>query len=245
MSLRRGSTRARPSAASPNSSGSRRGPGRLAVGLGTVGVLALCSLGAAAGVHAAGGDEAAPASIIAKILGTYETDDGEIGTDASGVQPIPDGGSGDGRDDGSGRDPDPDAPATDAPATPEPTPGDDADPDDGDPDDATPEPDGTPSPDPDQGSPAPVDPSDPMSPEYNPYTTQGDPAYVTDAEKSAWLGREAVVRTCMADAGFEYLDWQWWLGGSPQPAGQSPDDAAAWSTALRGDGSTSGCRGAG
>ncbi|MGI9823700.1 hypothetical protein [Agromyces sp. Marseille-Q5079] len=82
-----------------------------------------------------------------------------------------------------------------------------------------------------------------MSPEYNPYTTEGDPAYVTDAEKSAWLGREAVVRECMAAAGLEYLDWQWWQGGSPQPAGQSPDEAAAWSAALRGAGGVDdGCR---
>jgi hypothetical protein len=189
-------------------------------------VLALCSLGAVAGVHAAGGDDAAPASIIAKILGTYDAA-GEMGTDASELRPVA------GEEAGSGERP----PAAEAPATPQPSP---------DGPSATPAPTPAPTPNPTPDAPAPVAPTDPMSPEYNPFTTEGDPAYVTDAEKSAWLGREAVVRACMADAGFEYLDWQWWLGGSPQPVGQSPDEAAAWAAALRGSGGVDdGCRAAG
>ena len=197
------------------------------MGLGTVGVLALCTLGATVGVHAAGGDDAAPAAMVAKILDSYEAGDGAIGTDASGLQPIPGeqaGSSGGGR--GGASD---DSPSNDRSSTRDDPPG------------AAPS--RTPDPGADAPAPPPVDPTDPMSPEYNPYTTPGDLAYVTDAEKSAWLGREAVVRSCMSDAGFEYLDWTWWLGGSPQPAGQSPDEAAAWSTALRGAGEAGGgCR---
>ncbi|QTX05934.1 hypothetical protein [Agromyces archimandritae] len=90
------------------------------------------------------------------------------------------------------------------------------------------------------------DPADPMSPKYNPYTTPGDPAFVSDAERRAWLGREAVVRECMADAGFEYLEWQWWFGGSPQPQNLG-SATAAWMQALRGSGSGSaeGCEAVG
>ncbi|SFR90460.1 hypothetical protein SAMN05428970_3672 [Agromyces sp. CF514] len=189
--------------------------------LGAAGVLALCALGATAGVHAAGGDDASPAVLLAKVLGTDRASDGDVGTDASGVRPIGDAGGAQG---GRGDDSPPQTPAP----TPRPTP------------DAAP----APAPDPGDGAPdEPLDPSDPMSPEYNPYLVPGDPAFVGDDEKSAWLGREAVVRSCMADAGYQYLDWQWWLGGSPQPDGLSADEAAAWSTALRGaPDSGDGCR---
>ncbi|GAA1960088.1 hypothetical protein GCM10009717_28530 [Agromyces allii] len=190
-------------------------------------MLALCALGATAGVHAAGGDDASPAVLLAKVLGPDRASEGDIGTDASGVRQIGGGASGEGGED-PGR-----APVqTPAPApVPAPTP------------DAAPEP--TPNPDDDAPGPpdAPLDPSDPMSPDYNPYLVPGDPAFVSDDEKSAWLGREAVVRTCMADAGFEYLDWQWWLGGSPQPADLTADEALAWSNALRGSSTADdGCR---
>ncbi|MWB99147.1 hypothetical protein [Agromyces seonyuensis] len=76
--------------------------------------------------------------------------------------------------------------------------------------------------------------TDPMSPEYNPYTTVGDPAYLTEGVRREWLGQEAVVRDCMSAAGFEYLPWQWWYGGSPLPTGLSADEEAAWYAAYAG-----------
>ncbi|MFF2372280.1 hypothetical protein [Agromyces sp. NPDC058110] len=186
--------------------------------IGLAGVIAMCGLGATAGVHAAGGDDASPAVLLAKVLGSDQEPEG-LGTDASGVRPIDEGPEGQGADGAP-----PEVAPTDAPApTATPAP----------PADTAPPVDPAPAPDGDAPDQA-LDPSDPLSPEYNPYTTVGDPAYVTDDQKATWLGREAVVRTCMADAGFEYLDWQWWLGGSPQPADLSTDAAAAWTAALRG-----------
>ncbi|ANJ28410.1 hypothetical protein [Agromyces aureus] len=236
MSLRRGITRRRAASTTRTADGTgpdrartpaRRGPSAKVLGIGAAGVLALCALGATAGVHAAGGDDASPAVLLAKVLGPSGTSNGDIGTDASGVRPIGDGASDQGGD-RSGR-----APAKTPPPAPVPTP------------DATPAPTPTPPPPVDDApdGPEPRDPSDPLSPEYNPYLTPGDPAFVSDDEKAAWLGREAVVRSCMADAGFEYLDWQWWLGGSPQPAGLTADEATAWSNALRGSANADdGCR---
>ena len=237
MSLRRGIVRRRRTPATRTQSGTGRdraqkstgrGLSGRAIGFGAAGVLALCALGATAGVHAAGGDDLSPAVILSKVIGTDRADEGDVGTDASGVRQI-DGGAADAGGD-AGSDPAPTQPPVATPAPPAEAP-----------------PTAAPTPAPDPvvpGPPAePLDPSDPMSPEYNPYTTVGDPAFVGDDEKSAWLGREAVVRSCMADAGFEYLDWQWWLGGSPQPVGLSADDAAAWSIALRGSPETDdGCR---
>lgn len=240
MSLRRGIVRHRPTAptrttrgtGARRARGTRRGPGARAIGFGAAGVLALCALGATAGVYAAGGDDASPAAILAEVLGTDRATDSGLGTDASGARPID--GSAEGGDDGEGG---PGTAPTQPPstATPDPPLADEAP--------ATPDP--TPAPDPDAPPPpsGDLDPGDPLSPEYNPYLTPGDPAFVSDEEKSAWLGREAVVRACMADAGFEYLDWQWWLGGSPQPAGLTADEAVAWSNALRGTPETDdGCR---
>ncbi|MET4160122.1 hypothetical protein [Agromyces sp. PvR057] len=232
MSLRRGIVRHRRAHATRTPSGTGpdrarnsapRGLSRRVIGFGAAGVLALCALGATAGVHAAGGDDASPAVILAKVLGTDRAADGDVGTDASGVRPV--GGATDADEPG-------DAPSDQAPPTAPAPP-------------AAPAPTPAPGTDPVVPGPPtePLDPSDPMSPEYNPYLTVGDPAYVDDDERSAWLGREAVVRSCMADAGFEYLDWQWWLGGSPEPVGLSGDETAAWSNALRGSPETgAGCR---
>ncbi len=84
-------------------------------------------------------------------------------------------------------------------------------------------------------TPAPRDPADPMSPEYNPYLVEGDPAYVTEDTRRQWLGQQEVVRQCMRDAGFEYLDWQWWEEGNPMPAGLSTGAQEAWFAAFRGE----------
>ena len=76
--------------------------------------------------------------------------------------------------------------------------------------------------------------SDPMSAAYNPYTTPGDPQYVTDEDKVTWFALQDVIRSCMAEAGQAYLDFKWWEGGDPQPARQSQDEKIAWSTAMYG-----------
>ena len=76
--------------------------------------------------------------------------------------------------------------------------------------------------------------SDPMSAAYNPYTTPGDPQYVTDADKVTWFALQDVIRSCMADAGLVYLDFEWWEGGDPQPSRQSQDEKITWSTAMYG-----------
>ncbi|QEO14676.1 hypothetical protein FLP10_09840 [Agromyces intestinalis] len=226
---------------------SRPSPRRLAV-IGAATLALLCGAGFAIGAHAAFGDHDGPAVLMAHpgVL-PWERDavssrpgDGEPrqidaapGTDPTDppgatAEPTP----------SPGPTPNPSTPPTPAPA-PGPTPG--------------PSPDETPAPTP---TPAPThppvstDPTDPMSPKYNPYTTPGDPAYVTDDAKSAWLGRQTVVRQCMTDAGFDYLDWLWWEGGSPMPQGLDADAEAAWMHALRGDGSqegdwqSAGCEGA-
>lgn len=143
----------------------------------------------------------------------------------------------------------PDAPGGERPGAPGPgDPGDPAEPPAEGAPPTTPDPEPTPTPgdptvppseDPGDGRPTPtppptLDPSDPMSPAYNPYTTPGDPAYVDDDAKRAWLGQEAVVRACMAEAGFEYVEWQWWYGGSPVPDGLDAAGLEAWMRALRG-----------
>jgi hypothetical protein len=73
-----------------------------------------------------------------------------------------------------------------------------------------------------------------MDPDYNPYLEPTDPEYVTPEERSEWLGQQVVIRECMADAGFDYLDWHWWLGGSPQPRGLDYETSVLWTKALYG-----------
>ena len=62
------------------------------------------------------------------------------------------------------------------------------------------------------------------------------------AEREAWLRFQQVVRTCMADAGHEYLYWEWWSPGSDpsnrfpaMPDDLTPEEFAAWELALYGD----------
>ena len=38
----------------------------------------------------------------------------------------------------------------------------------------------------------------------------------------------------MADAGFDFLEWQWWLGGSPQPTDLDFETSVLWTQALYG-----------
>jgi hypothetical protein len=174
-------------------------------------VAALCAVAVGFGAYAAMGDGAGPAAL-----------GGQIGIAASGgpngdavAEGAPEAGDVDGT-------PVTEPPAADAPPGTQPP--------------AT-QPPGTPQPSqpPVATEPPARDPSDPMSPAYNPYTTPGDPAFVTEAARMAWLGRQAVIRDCMGQAGFEYLEWQWWEGGTPMPAGLGAAAEAAWMAALRGD----------
>ncbi|WP_395245145.1 hypothetical protein ACGGZK_04925 [Agromyces sp. MMS24-K17] len=196
-----------------------------AVAVAGAAVVAVCAIAFGIGVHAAVGDHDGPGVLLAHpgIAPSDPAVDGSGGSLADGRGSADDAGDDERPIDGS----------------PAPTPA------------PTPVPGPTPAPTPDAGTPAPThprvstDPTDPMSPRYNPYVTPGDPAFVTDEAKRAWLGRQAVVRACMAEAGFSYLEWQWWFGGSPLPPNLDAAGEAAWMAALRGSGgadaSTGGC----
>ncbi|MEF3404530.1 hypothetical protein [Agromyces sp. CCNWLW203] len=70
--------------------------------------------------------------------------------------------------------------------------------------------------------------------DYNPYLDPLSDQYVTPEARSEWLGKQVVIRECMADAGFDFLEWQWWLGGSPQPTGLDYETSILWTQALYG-----------
>lgn len=64
----------------------------------------------------------------------------------------------------------------------------------------------------------------------------------TPQEQERWLAFQQVVRDCMAEAGQEYLYWEWWNPGPDtsnrfpaMPADLSPDEVAAWQRALNGN----------
>lgn len=76
--------------------------------------------------------------------------------------------------------------------------------------------------------------SGPTGPEYNPYLDPLSDEYVTPEARSEWLGKQVVIRECMADAGYDFLEWQWWLGGSPQPTGLDFETSVLWTQALYG-----------
>lgn len=78
-------------------------------------------------------------------------------------------------------------------------------------------------------------------PATNPYLDPASPQYVPEADRVAWLEGQQRVRECMTAAGYEYLDWQWWEGGSPKPAGLDESAATAWEFALQGDEGSAGC----
>jgi hypothetical protein len=150
---------------------------------------------------------------------------GEAGAadDAGGQAPPPPGS-------GSHGTPPTAAPRSGAPATPTPTPT--AKP--------TPKPTPTPAPKTPTATPAPG-PYDPAfgrapggpSPDATPPNAQ---------EQQDWLAFQQIVRECMADAGQEYLYWEWWNLDPdasnrfpPMPADLTADQYAAWELALYGD----------
>ncbi len=70
--------------------------------------------------------------------------------------------------------------------------------------------------------------------DYNPYLDPQSDQYVTPEARSEWLGKQVVIRECMADAGYDFLEWQWWLGGSAQPTGLDFETSVLWTQALYG-----------
>lgn len=75
---------------------------------------------------------------------------------------------------------------------------------------------------------------DPNSADYNPYLDPLNEQFVTPEQRSEWLGKQVVIRECMDAAGFEFLEWQWWIGGSPQPRGLDFETSVLWTQALYG-----------
>ncbi|GAA1798525.1 hypothetical protein [Agromyces neolithicus] len=118
------------------------------------------------------------------------------------------------------------SPRSTAPATPAPAP---------------PAGTGTPTPtpipdDPAAGHPA---PGGPDSVERSPDGTLAPPP---PEKRRQWLAFQQIVRECMADAGHEYLYWEWWNASSaksnrfpPLPADLTGDEYSAWQFALYGD----------
>ncbi|MGW9631086.1 hypothetical protein ACWGST_10310 [Agromyces sp. NPDC055520] len=87
-----------------------------------------------------------------------------------------------------------------------------------------------------------------MAADYNPYLDPLNDQYVAPEARSEWLGKQLVIRDCMRAAGFEYLEWQWWLGGSPQPKGLDFETSVLWTQALYGPDAanpSAGCAGVG
>ncbi|WP_448006573.1 hypothetical protein [Agromyces bauzanensis] len=92
-------------------------------------------------------------------------------------------------------------------------------------------------------APAP-DPDDEASDDID--AEPGAPVTVpTPEEQKRWLAFQQVVRDCMAEAGQEYLYWEWWNPGSDtsnrfpaMPADLTPDELAAWQLALNGNAGT-------
>ena len=100
----------------------------------------------------------------------------------------------------------------------------------------------TPAPAPDLRPPLTGQPEAPGGPPRSP--TPGAPAPSAE-EQQAWLAFQQLVRECMADAGQEYLAWEWWNPAPdtsnrfpPMPADLTPEQYAAWKLALDGDAGT-------
>lgn len=114
----------------------------------------------------------------------------------------------------------PTAPATPPATTPQPSAP------------ATPPPTPTPTPKHDPDGPASDEPDVPSPGDGSP----------TAEEQETWLAFQQIVRECMADAGQDYLYWEWWNPGPdtsnrfpPMPAELTAHEAAAWNLALNGD----------
>jgi hypothetical protein len=76
---------------------------------------------------------------------------------------------------------------------------------------------------------------DPLSDEYNPYITPGDPDYVDMQDRAEHLGMETVIAGCMAELGFEYHVAAWWLGEQAQPRGLDFETSVLWLVAYYGE----------
>lgn len=121
--------------------------------------------------------------------------------------------------------PAPSAPPSAAPGTPAPTPGPTPAPTD---EPAPPTADDEASEPPAPGGP-PTDGTRPIEPP-------------TPDEQETWLAFQQLVRECMADAGHEYLYWEWWNPAPDasnrfpaMPDDLTPEQYAAWELALHGE----------
>jgi hypothetical protein len=102
----------------------------------------------------------------------------------------------------------------------------------------SPAPPATTSPTPPASTPAPTpDPDGPVFDERAPGGPDSGPP--TPEEQQAWLAFQQIVRECMAEAGHEYLYWEWWKVGPDSsnrfpamPADLTHDDVVAWQAAL-------------
>jgi hypothetical protein len=112
----------------------------------------------------------------------------------------------------------------------------------------SPAPPATTSPTPPASTPTPTpDPDGPVFDERAPGGPDAgaDSGPPTPEEQQAWLAFQQIVRECMAEAGHEYLYWEWWnpaLDTSNRfpamPADLGPEQSAAWALALHGDSSS-------
>lgn len=133
----------------------------------------------------------------------------------------------------SGR-PGPTTPPSDAPGTPAP----------GTPAPGTPTP-GTPGPNPSDEPAPPTDrnaATEPRAPGGPPTDGTRPTEPPTPEEQEAWLAFQQLVRECMADAGHEYLHWEWWNPPADasnrfpaMPADLTSEQYAAWQLALHGE----------
>lgn len=182
------------------------------------GIALLCAVAAGVGVHAALGDGDGPAVQLAN----------------RGVDLRPEAEGGDGGELGDGTaagSPEAGAPpASEAPRSPSPRATAPAEP-----------PGGSPAPSSPPSTRPSTPPTTPPTGAANPYLDPSDPRYVPEADRAAWLEGQQRVRQCMAGAGYDYLEWEWWRGGSPVPAGLDESAETAWMLALRGDEGSAGC----
>lgn len=51
---------------------------------------------------------------------------------------------------------------------------------------------------------------------------------------TTWYALQDVIRQCMTEQGFEYLEWDWRQGEGPQPLRQEFVEKEAWLKALNG-----------
>lgn len=201
----------------------------------------VAALGVAVFVGAAAATTGAPVFYDARYPAPASAGPGgyDVG-EGPAAQEAPDGGAADeagARGDTAPGTPEPGRPApttppSERPGTPPPAPGT--------PTPATP----TPAPDDDGSTPpeARHEASEPPAPGGPPADGTQPIEPPTPEEQQAWLAFQQIVRDCMADAGHEYLHWEWWNPPTDasnrfpaMPADLTPEQYAVWQLALHGE----------